>query len=67
MMGPGIVGPGSFPIRDPKTRPQKQGRVHNPVGNYEIGKTRFPRGNNPFDVERPTRVNATVRTAEKDV
>ena len=65
-MGPGIVGPGSYPIRDLKSRPERVGRVRNPAGKFEIGKMRNVRSSD-FEVEKPTRVNATVRTADKDV
>lgn len=65
MMGPGIVGPGNFPIRDLKTRPKNVGRVRNPVGKYEMGKARAT--SSDYNVEKPTRVDATVRTADKDV
>ncbi len=35
--GPGVTAPDRFPIRDPKTRPQKVGRIVNPVGYPEMG------------------------------
>ena len=61
-MGPGIVGPGSYPIRDPKTRPERVGRIFNTAGKYDMGRVKWA-GQTPFAVERATRVNATQRTS----
>ena len=66
-MGPGIVGPANFPIRDPKSRPMNQGRIKNPRGkDFEMGGRITTFRKNDMAVERPTGVTATVRTSERD-
>lgn len=57
----GLMAPNNFPIRNPKTRPQMNGRVVNQVGYPNIGgmtsSSRWP-GENSMRVERPTAVKA---------
>ena len=63
----GLVQPGSFPIRDVKSRPQKNGRILNPVGYPEMGGLtgpgKWPNGSNPFAIERPTSVRAASKAS----
>lgn len=63
-MGPGVVGPSGFPIRDVKKRPQSVGRIWNNAGKWEIGATpaTLP-GPGAFKVERPTNVKSTKSTS----
>ena len=65
----GIVGPGSFPIRDPKDPNQSNGRNVNPVRYPEIGGldsagkwTGSGGKKNDMRVEKPTSVRAAKPT-----
>lgn len=64
----GLVAPGSYPIRDPKDKAVKHGRITNPVRYPEIGGMTGPGkwGDkaNPFAVEKPTGVR-TARAADR--
>ena len=63
----GIVAPDRFPVRDPKTRPQRVGRIVNPVGYAEVGGLdgpgKWPKGNE-MKVEAPTRVKGAKKSSE---
>ena len=73
-MQPGIVGPESFPIRDPRDRKMNVGRVANPPRMCDMGGLSFqnqwhkdyPTGaqseqSNQFGVDRATSVKAAKK------
>ena len=66
---PGIVRPEKFPIRDPKSRPQKVGRIVNPIGFPEMGGLDGPgkwgKGNT-MAVEKPTGVKGMKPATKKE-
>jgi hypothetical protein len=64
----GIVGPDQFPIRDPKSAAQKNGRILNPVRYVEMGfdsASKWPKGNE-MRVEKPTGQTSTHATTNKN-
>lgn len=65
---PGITSPENFPIRDVMNRPQKNGRVINPVGFGEMGGSSgpscWPKGNE-MKVDAPTSIKAGKAAGEK--
>lgn len=66
----GVVGPDSFPVRDPRSGAQKSGRVLNPVRYSEMGGLdgpgKWPKGNE-MRVEKPTGQKSTHATTRKNV
>ena len=68
-MQPGIYAPGSFPIRDPRDKAMKVGRVANGPRYAEnmgglTGPNKWPK-DSEFRVEAPTRVSAGSSPAER--
>lgn len=67
---PGITQPENFNVRNPMSRPQKNGRVVNPVGYAEMGGGSGPgfwAKGNEFRVESATKVSAGKRAYEKKI
>ena len=67
-MQPGIVAPNSFPIRDPKDKALKNGRVANSPRYMEMGglsgPNKWPK-DSEFKVDAPTRVSSSHSVAER--
>lgn len=65
--GFGLVGPQSFPVRNPKDKNQRQGRILNGPRYMELGNLsgpgKWPRGNE-MRVESPTNVGKVTRDAQ---
>jgi hypothetical protein len=79
-MGPGVVQPENFPIRDPRDPLQVHGRIVNQVRYPEMGgmngsdkwtgKPSIEEKNtreNDFRVESPTKVRAAKKSSDHDV
>lgn len=64
---PGIVGPADYPIRDPRSPKQINGRCVNMVGYPNFGGFTGPGkwpAKSDFAVERPSRIGRVKDTAE---
>jgi len=66
--GYGIVGPSSYPVRSPKDKAQRNGRILNGPRYYDrmgglTGPSKWP-GRNEMRVESPTNVGKVTRTAK---
>lgn len=68
--GSGLVAPGNFPIRDPRTKSQMQGRIVNSNAQYAehggfTGPGKWDKAGEFTNVEKPTNVRAAKSVAQE--